>query len=110
MKKQEDIAGRIRKELAAYLKKDIEEVQPEQALRNDLGLDSMGTIELLYQIEEAFDMQIPDDDLIGLVTVGDVIGYVESRLASPPASPAKPPAKKTAKKGNAASPGSKKKR
>lgn len=45
----------------------------------------MATIELLYRVEEAFDLQIPDQDLHGLVTVADVVHYVERRLA-PPAS------------------------
>jgi acyl carrier protein len=41
----------------------------------------MAVIELLYKIEESFNLQIPDQDLTGLTTVGAVAGYVESRLA-----------------------------
>lgn len=74
------IADRIRIELAHYLKREPGTVAPEHSLRDDLGLDSMATIELLFRIEEAFDIQIPDQDLQQLATVADVIDYVERRL------------------------------
>ncbi|MBN2231366.1 MAG: acyl carrier protein [Deltaproteobacteria bacterium] len=77
-----DVTGRIRQELAVWLRRDVVEVQPEHALRDDLGLDSMAIIELLYSIEDAFGLQISDEDLAGLMTVGDVAAYVEGRLAS----------------------------
>jgi acyl carrier protein len=84
------IATRIQTALAEYLKRDVGTIEPSQALRDDLGLDSMATIELLFRIEEAFDLQIPDEDLPRLVTVANVIGYVEGRLApSLPASSAR---------------------
>src|SRR5574341_2129055 len=84
---ESDIARRIRTALGSYLKRDPASIEPRQALREDLGLDSMATIELLYQIEEAFDFQIPDQDLQKLHTVADVIGYVEGRVK--PSSPAR---------------------
>jgi acyl carrier protein len=77
------IAIRIRTALAEYLKREPSAIQSQQSLRDDLGLDSMATIELLFRIEEAFDLQIPDEDLRGLATVGDVTAYVEKRLAKP---------------------------
>ena len=90
MTAQPDVAARIRTELAAYLKRDVEAVTPEASLREDLGLDSMATIELLYRIEEAFDLQIPDEDLPALVRVKDVVAYVERRVAPPPSSGSPP--------------------
>jgi acyl carrier protein len=84
----------IRTALAEYLKRDPATILVAQHLRDDLGLDSMAVIELLYRIEEAFDLQIPDQDLVGLTTVGHVVGYVEKRLGKP-ASPA--PIKKPTK-------------
>ena len=74
------IAARIHTALADYLKRDPATITPTHSLRDDLGLDSMATIELLFRIEEAFDLQIPDEDLHRLLTVGDVITYVQSRL------------------------------
>ena len=84
---ESDIALRIRTALGNYLKRDPKIIRPDHHLRDDLGLDSMATIELLYQIEEAFDLQIPDQDLQKLISVGDVIGYVEGRVR--PSSPAR---------------------
>lgn len=92
-------ALRIHHALADYLKRDAQTIAPEQSLREDLGLDSMATIELLFRIEETFDIQIPDGDLHKLVTVADVTGYVERRLApAPPTASRKPPAKPAAAK------------
>ena len=90
MPAETDIAIRVRTALADYLKRDVKTIKPSDALRNDLGLDSMATIELLYQIEDAFDVQIPDQDLAKLVTVANVTAYIEGNVA--PARPAaKPP-------------------
>jgi len=71
--------------LAEYLRRDPLTIQENYHLRDDLGLDSMAVIELLYKIEENFNIQIPDEDLVGLTTVGSVAEYVQHRLA-----PAKP--------------------
>jgi acyl carrier protein len=98
------IAARIQTALAEYLKRDAATITPSHALRDDLGLDSMATIELLFRIEEAFDLQIPDEDLHRLVTVGDVIAYVEERVApaagvaTTRAATARKPAKPAAKR------------
>ena len=88
------ISLKIRTALAEYLKRDPATILITQHLRDDLGLDSMAVIELLYRIEEAFDLQIPDQDLVGLTNVGHVVSYVEKRLGKT-ASPA--PAKKSTK-------------
>jgi acyl carrier protein len=86
------ISLKIRTSLAEYLKRDPATILAAQHLRDDLGLDSMAVIELLYRIEESFDLQIPDQDLVGLTTVGHVVGYVEKRLGKPakPKKPTKP--------------------
>jgi acyl carrier protein len=74
-----DLALRVRSALAEYLKRDVATIKPADALRNDLGLDSLTTIELLYRIEEEFDVEVPDTDLPGLVTVADVTAYLQRR-------------------------------
>lgn len=84
------IVDKIIQALSDYLKRDAATIKASHHLRDDLGLDSMAVIELLYKIEETFDLQIPDQDLVGLATVGSVATYVEGRLA-----PAKPAAKKS---------------
>jgi len=85
-----DIALRVRTALAAFLKRDVATIKPGDVLRDDLGLDSLATIELLYQIEDAFDLEIPDTDLPGLVTVADVTAYLQRRAPEAPPAPAKP--------------------
>ncbi|MBS0172158.1 MAG: hypothetical protein JSR62_17570 [Nitrospira sp.] len=97
-----DVSDKIIQALADYLKRDAASIKPTHHLRDDLGLDSMAVIEMLYRIEEVFNLQIPDQDLVGLTTVGHVIDYVQGRVASAPAKTAtkgavKPPAKTTAK-------------
>lgn len=93
--------------LASYLKRDPASITEAHHLRDDLGLDSVAVIELLFEIEERFKLQIPDQDLPGLSTVGSVAAYVQRRLAEPletskPESPkptaasAKPRSKKSA--------------
>src|SRR5215472_6927984 len=76
------IATRIRAALAEHLKRDVSKVQLQDDLRKDLGLDSLAMIELLFKIEEAFDLEIPNDDLSQITTVGDVVAYVEKRVGA----------------------------
>ena len=76
-----NVTSKIVAALADYLKRDPKTIQPSLHLRDDLGLDSMAVIELLYKIEETFDLQIPDQDLVSLSTVGAVAKYVNQRLA-----------------------------
>src|SRR5437867_10680465 len=79
-------ADRILTALANELKRDVSTIGLNHSLRGDLGLNSLDAIELMFRIEEEFDLSIPDDDIQGLVKVGDVIEYLERRLA--PAAPA----------------------
>jgi len=74
-----DLALRVRTALAEYLKRDVTMIKPGDALREDRGLDSLTTLELLYRIEEEFDLEVPDKDLPGLVTVADVTAYLQRR-------------------------------
>ena len=87
-----DITQKIVAALGEYLKRDPATIEPGHHLRDDLGLDSMAVIELLYKIEEVFDLQIPDQDLVALSTVSAVAQYVEQRLV-PVKRPARPSAK-----------------
>ena len=77
------ITSKITQALASYLKRDPASITESHHLRDDLGLDSVAIIELLFEIEERFKLQIPDQDLPGLSTVGTVAAYVQRRLAEP---------------------------
>lgn len=92
-----DVAHSIIAALAEYMKRDPASIDVSHHLRDDLGLDSMAVIELLYKIEEAFDLQIPDQDLPRLTTVAAVAKYVEQRMTAD--KPATRPTPRQAAKG-----------
>jgi acyl carrier protein len=98
MASETTIAVKIRTALGEYLKRDPVTITAQDHLRDDLGLDSMAVIELLYRIEDVFDIQIPDQDLVDLTKVGDVIVYVEKRLGTAPTVVAKTSSKPKSKK------------
>ena len=101
-----EVTSQIVQALATYLKRDPSAITESHHLRDDLGLDSVAIIELLFEIEDRFKIQIPDQDLPGLSTVGSVSEYVQQRLASgrsapkaetkPTSATKKPAAKKAA--------------
>ncbi len=53
-------------------------VVSEASFTNDLGADSLDTVELIMEFEKAFDIQIPDDEAEKIGTVGDAVSYIES--------------------------------
>jgi acyl carrier protein len=59
---------------------DAARVQPASRLI-DFGLDSVKTMELVVELEQAFDLSIPDEDLLDMETIGAIADYVERRLA-----------------------------
>ncbi len=63
--------------LAQHLKRDVNGIHAYDQLREDIGLDSLAMIELLFKIEETFDLEIPNDDLSQITTVGDAINYIK---------------------------------
>ena len=57
---------------------DEKEVTPEASFTNDLGADSLDTVELIMELEKEFDVQIPEDQAEKIATVGDAIAYIEN--------------------------------
>ncbi|MCP9452968.1 MAG: phosphopantetheine-binding protein [Nitrospira sp.] len=88
-----EITSQIIQALATYLKRDPSTITDAHHLRDDLGLDSVAIIELLFEIEDRFKIQIPDQDLPSLSTVGSVAAYVHRRLTGSEATPAAPETK-----------------
>ncbi|GJL57737.1 MAG: hypothetical protein NPIRA03_05940 [Nitrospirales bacterium] len=78
--KSPQLSQQVYHTLGKYLQRDPKDLHPEDSLRDDLGLDSLQTIELVYEVESAFDLQIPDDDFGRLTTIGAVILYLDERL------------------------------
>lgn len=84
MTPHEIIFERIRNALAHHLKRDAATILPQHSLRNDLGLNSVDTFELFFDLEDAFDIEIQDQDIQKLTTLSDLVGYVEGRLKNSP--------------------------
>jgi acyl carrier protein len=72
---------RLRGLVASQLGVDPGEVVPEARILDDLGADSLDVVELVMALEEAFDIEVPDEDVEGLLTIADVAHYVAKRAA-----------------------------
>ena len=59
---------------------DESEVTNDASFTNDLGADSLDTVELIMELEKEFDIQIPDDEAEGIATVGDAVSFVEKAI------------------------------
>jgi acyl carrier protein len=73
-----DIATRIKGIIVDKLGVDESEVTPEASFTNDLGADSLDTVELIMEFEKEFNIAIPDDQAEGIGTVGDAVRYIEN--------------------------------
>ena len=72
-----DIAADVKKIIVEKLGVVESEVKPEASFTNDLGADSLDTVELIMEFEKAFNISIPDDKAETIATVGDAIKYIE---------------------------------
>ena len=75
---EEKIKGIIAEQLGVK----PEEVTPQASFIDDLGADSLDTVELIMALEEEFNVEIPDEDAEKMTTVGDAIKYIESKAAN----------------------------
>ena len=78
----EAVADRVRAIIAEQLGVKIEEVTDAASFIEDLGADSLDTVELVMALEEEFGIEIPDEDAEKMVTVGDAIKYIEQKAAA----------------------------
>ena len=58
---------------------DEAEVTMDATIQDDLGADSLDVVDLVMSIEESFDIEIPDEEVEGIKTVGDIVKYIESK-------------------------------
>ncbi len=73
-----DISSRVNAIIVDKLGVDENEVVANASFTNDLGADSLDTVELIMEFEREFDIQIPDDQAEKIATVGQAIQYIES--------------------------------
>ena len=74
-----DTEQRIRAIIVEKLGVDESDITREASFTNDLGADSLDTVELIMEFEKEFDLTIPDEDAEKIATVGDAVDYVESK-------------------------------
>ncbi len=74
-----EVQDRIRKIIAEQLGVEEEEVVPDAKFVDDLGADSLDTVELVMALEEEFDVEIPDEDAEKIQTVGGAIDFIKEK-------------------------------
>ena len=73
-----DVAEKVKAIIVDKLGVDESEVTSEASFTNDLGADSLDTVELIMEFEKEFDIQIPDDKAEAIATVGDAVTFIEA--------------------------------
>jgi acyl carrier protein len=76
----ESTADKVKKIIVQQIGADAADVVESASFIDDLGADSLDTVELIMAFEEKFNIEIPDDDAETIQTVGDAIKYVESKV------------------------------
>jgi len=75
-----DVEAKVKEIIVEQLNVDKEAVVPAAKFVDDLGADSLDTVELVMALEEAFGLDIPDDDAEKIGTVGDAINYIKNHV------------------------------
>jgi len=75
-----EIQEKVKNIIVEKLGVDANEVTPEASFTNDLGADSLDTVELIMEFEKEFELQIPDDQAEKINTVGEAVAYIENNI------------------------------
>jgi len=73
------VEQKVKEIIVEQLGVEENQVTPEAKFVDDLGADSLDTVELVMALEEAFDLEIPDEDAEKITSVGDAIKYIDSK-------------------------------
>ncbi len=76
-----DVEAKVKEIIMNKLGVEASQVTPEASFTNDLGADSLDTVELVMEFEKAFNLQIPDEDAEKISTVGDAIKYLSGKVS-----------------------------
>ena len=76
-----EIEAKVKAIIVDKLGVDESEVKSEASFPNDLGADSLDTVELIMEFEKVFEISIPDDQAEKIATVGDAIAYIDANVA-----------------------------
>lgn len=77
-----NVSEKVKEIIVEKLGVEEAEVTPEASFTNDLGADSLDTVELIMEFEKVFDISIPDDQAENIQTVGQAISYLEEQTKS----------------------------
>ena len=77
-----NLEAKVKEIIADRLQVDISSVTPNASFIEDLGADSLDTVELVMAFEEEFDLEIPDEDAEKLQTVGAAVTYLQEKLVA----------------------------
>ncbi|MBN8702365.1 MAG: acyl carrier protein [Bacteroidetes bacterium] len=78
--KTAEISTKVTSIIVDKLGVDAKEVTPQASFTNDLGADSLDTVELIMEFEKEFNIAIPDDQAEKISTVGEAISYIEANI------------------------------
>jgi acyl carrier protein len=76
----QDVESKVKEIIIDKLGVDESEVVADANFTNDLGADSLDTVELIMEFEKDFDLSIPDEDAETIATVGDAVKYIQEKL------------------------------
>ncbi len=74
-----DVEAKVKEIIINKLGVEAGQITPEASFTNDLGADSLDTVELVMEFEKAFNLQIPDEDAEKIATVGDAVKYLSDK-------------------------------
>jgi acyl carrier protein len=74
-----NVESKVREIIVSKLGVEESQVTPNASFTNDLGADSLDTVELVMEFEKAFNLQIPDEDAEKIQTVGDAVSYINGK-------------------------------
>jgi acyl carrier protein len=77
-----DTLAKVQSIVAEQLGVEVAEVKAEASFQNDLGADSLDLVEVVMALEEAFEVEIPDEDADGIRTVQEAVDYIDQKKAA----------------------------
>ena len=75
----DDLSTKVTSIIVEKLGVDESDITPEASFTNDLGADSLDTVELIMEFEKEFDLTIPDEEAEKIATVGDAVSYLKEK-------------------------------
>jgi len=80
MAQVQDVEARVKEIIVEQLGVDASEVSPQASFVNDLGADSLDTVELVMALEEEFDIEIPDEEAEKIQSVSQAVDYIKAHM------------------------------